>query len=533
MRQLRLPPAERQRRRLRRPAQQGPATGRGADPCHPGASPPGSRRPGAGHCRMGRKKRSGVGIGIAPSHRDSPPRVPKRGGAAGEKPIPIIEPRSPHGQGHRNRPRHHQLSRFSHGGWRPGRHPQRRGRPYDPVGGRLHQGRRAPGRPGRASPSDHQPQEHDLLDQALHGPQGGRSEERGEDRPVRGRQRLQRAGAGKGRQRRQDVYAAGDLGDDPAEDEADRRGLPGPDGHAGGDHRAGVLQRRPAAGHQRRRQDRRPRGAAHHQRANGRGAGVRTRQKEGRKDRGLRSRRRHLRHFGAGTGRGRLRGQGDQRRHAPRRRRLRPACDRLAGRGVQKGAGHRPFQGRHGAPAAQGGRGKGEDGVVDHHVDRHQPAVHHGDAGRSQAPQRHAEPGQVRVAGRRAGAAHDPADEKGAGRRGPEAGPDRRGDPGRRLDADPEDPAGGEGVLRQGPPPRRQPGRGRGDRRGDPGRRAGGRRQGRAAARRDPALARHRDAGRRVHPADHAQHHDPDQEERNVLDRRGQPDHGRDPRASG
>ena len=37
--------------------------------------------------------------------------------------------------------------------------------------------------------------------------------------------------------------------------------------HPGGHHRPGLLQRRPAPGHQGRRQDRRPRGAAHHQRA--------------------------------------------------------------------------------------------------------------------------------------------------------------------------------------------------------------------------------------------------------------------------
>ncbi len=48
-----------------------------------------------------------------------------------------------------------------------------------------------------------------------------------------------------------------------------------------------------------------------------------------------------------------------------------------------------------------------------------------------------------------------------------------------------------------------------------------------------PALARHRDAGRRVHPPDRAQHHDPDQEEPGLLDRRGQPDRGDDPRVPG
>ena len=86
----------------------------------------------------------------------------------------------------------------------------------------------------------------------------------------------------------------------------------------------------------------------------------------------------------------------------------------------------------------------------------------------------------------------------------------RRGRAGRRPDPHAARPEAGQGLLRQGAPQGRQPGRGRGDRRGDPGRRAGGRRQGRAAARRDAAVARHRDAGRRDHQADRAQHDDPD-----------------------
>ena len=47
---------------------------------------------------------------------------------------------------------------------------------------------------------------------------------------------------------------------------------------AGGHHRSGLFQRRPAPGHQGRRQDRRPRSAAHHQRADRGGAGLRPRQ---------------------------------------------------------------------------------------------------------------------------------------------------------------------------------------------------------------------------------------------------------------
>ena len=77
------------------------------------------------------------------------------------------------------------------------------------------------------------------------------------------------------------------------------------------------------------------------------------------------------------------------------------------------------------------------------------------------------------------------------------------------------------------------PGRSRRHWRGDPGRRAAGRRQGRAAARRDAAVARHRDAGWRVHPHHRSQHHDPDQEEPGVLDRRGQPERRHHPRLPG
>ena len=62
------------------------------------------------------------------------------------------------------------------------------------------------------------------------------------------------------------------------EDEGDGGGASGPDRRSGGHHRSGLLQRRPAPGHQGRRQDRRPRSAAHHQRADRGGAGLRPRQ---------------------------------------------------------------------------------------------------------------------------------------------------------------------------------------------------------------------------------------------------------------
>ena len=80
---------------------------------------------------------------------------------------------------------------------------------------------------------------------------------------------------------------------------------------------------------------------------------------------------------------------------------------------------------------------------------------------------------------------------------------------------DPHAGRDGEGARArgQGTPQGHEPGRSGGARRGHPGRRAGGRRQGRAAARRDPALAGHRDQGWRVHQADRTEHHHPHAQE--------------------
>ena len=90
-----------------------------------------------------------------------------------------------------------------------------------------------------------------------------------------------------------------------------------------------------------------------------------------------------------------------------------------------------------------------------------------------------------------------------------------------------------QGAVRQGTAQGRQSRRSRRDRRGDPGGRARRRGQGPAAARRHAALARYRDAGRGDDDADPAQHHDPDAEERDVLDRGRQPDQRRGARAAG
>ena len=142
--------------------------------------------------------------------------------------------------------------------------------------------------------------------------------------------------------RRQGVRAAGDQRDDPAEAEGGRRGVPRRDGHRRGRHRPRLLQQRPARGDEGRRQDRRPQRPAHHQRADRGLARVRARQGGRPDDPRLRPRRRHVRRLRARARRGRLRGEGHERRQPPRRRQLRQGGRRLDGRRVQARPGHRP-----------------------------------------------------------------------------------------------------------------------------------------------------------------------------------------------
>ena len=74
---------------------------------------------------------------------------------------------------------------------------------------------------------------------------------------------------------RQGVLAARDLGDDPAEAEGRRRGEAGRDGSPRRSSPCRPTSTTPAPGDQGRRPDRRPRGAAHHQRADRGRAGLR------------------------------------------------------------------------------------------------------------------------------------------------------------------------------------------------------------------------------------------------------------------
>ena len=77
-------------------------------------------------------------------------------------------------------------------------------------------------------------------------------------------------------------------------------------------------------------------------------------------------------------------------------------------------------------------------------------AVHHRGRQRSEAPRADADAGEVRAAGRGSRPPHARTGEAGAGRREEHAGGDRRGRPGRGLDAHSARAAAGEGPLRQG-----------------------------------------------------------------------------------
>ncbi len=87
--------------------------------------------------------------------------------------------------------------------------------------------------------------------------------------------------------------------------------------------------------------------------------------------------------------------------------------------------------------------------------------------------------------------------------------------------------------VRQGAPQGREPGRGRGGGRRDPGGHPRRRGEGRPPAGRHSPVAGRRDARRRDDPPHRAEHHDPHEEERGLLDRGRQPDLRRDPRAAG
>ena len=309
------------------------------------------------------------------------------------------------------------------------------------------------GRPARQAARRHQPHEHAVRHQApdrpaLRRPDGGEGQEA---RSLQDHQGPERRRLGRGA--RQAVFAGAGLGLHPAEDEGDGGSQARRDHHAGRHHRSRLLQRRPAPGHQGRRQDRRAGGAAHHQRADRGRAGLRSRQEEEVQDhRRLRPRRRHLRHLGPRDRRRRVRGEVDQRRHLPRRRGLRHAPRRVSRQRVQEGEPDRSER-RQARPAApQGSLREGQDRALLLAADRDQPALHLDEPADAvaAASDHEAHPRQARKPGRRSHREDQgtlPAGDQGCrpeGRRYP------RGRPRRRHDPHAEGAAARQGAVRQG-----------------------------------------------------------------------------------
>ncbi len=213
--------------------------------------------------------------------------------------------------------------------------PEPRRRAHDAFDRRLHRGRRAPRRPDREAPGDHESHADDLRRQAPHRPQVvGR---RGQARP-RAPLLHARRGAERGREdpgARPGLLPGGDRRVRPARDQGVLRGG-ARRGDQGSDHHGpGLLRRLAAAGDARRGPHRGPRGPPDHQRAHGGRARVRPREEpQAGDDRRLRPRRRHVRHLDPPHRQRDVRGALDVGRHVPRRRGLRPDDHGLAPRRV-------------------------------------------------------------------------------------------------------------------------------------------------------------------------------------------------------
>ena len=382
--------------------------------------------------------------------------------------------------------------RRGHGGDQPSRHREQRGRSDHSFHRRVRFRFGRAGRPVGEAPGGDEPRQHPVRGEAAHRPPDHRRRgaARHRDGPVpdrQGGQQRRRLGGGR---RTQDVSAR-DLRPRAHEDEEDGGRLSRGGGRGGGHHRARVLQRLPAPGDEGRGPDRGARGAAHHQRADRRGARLRDGQEAGgRPDRGLRPRRRHLRHLDyrdrGGGGRAPVRGALHQRGHLPRGRGLRSPNHGLPRRRVPEVVRDRPAQ-RPPRPAApEGGGGEDQDRALLQPTDRGQPALHHRRCERAEASQHPPHPGQARGPGGGTHRPHDQALRDRAQGREAQRGRDLGRDPGRRPDPHAEGAGGRAGHLRARAAPGREPGRGGRDGGRDPGGRACGGRQGRPPARRHP-----------------------------------------------
>jgi len=294
-----------------------------------------------------------------------------------------------------------------------------------------------------------------------------------------------------------------------------------------------VLQRRPASGDQGGGQDRRPGGRADHQRADRGGARLRPGQEEERDDRGLRLRRRHVRHLDPGSRRQRRRGQVNER-----------ADTHLGGDNLDQAVINwlvEEFKKDQGIDLSrdqmvmQRLKEAGEKAKIElssaMETEINLPFIT-ADASGPKHMNIKLNALQARADGRADHPALRRALSAGDARREGERGPDRRGRPRRRQTRMPRIQQIVKDLFKKEPHRGVNP---------DEVVAVGAAIQGGVlrgevkdvlSARRDAALARHRDPRRRDDEAHRAQHHDPDAQERDLLDGRGQPDERRDPTSS-
>ena len=228
-----------------------------------------------------------------------------------------------HGQGDRHRPGHDQLGRRRDGRGQPDRDPEPGREPADPVGGRLHREGRDPGRPARQAPGGHEPENtvfsikrfmgrrYDEVQEEIklvpykvvEAPNGDVRVEIGgkeytppEISAMILRKLKEAAEAYLGHKVNEAVITV------PAYFNDSQRQATKDAGQIAGLEVPRIINEPTAAA-----------------------LAYGLDKKKRREDRGLRPRRRHVRHLDPRDRRRRLRGQGHQRRHPPRRRRLRPA----------------------------------------------------------------------------------------------------------------------------------------------------------------------------------------------------------------
>ncbi len=262
----------------------------------------------------------------------------------------------------------------------------------------------------------------------------------------------------------------------------------------------------PAAGHPRRRPDRRAGRAADRQRADRRGPRLRPRPAQApapspsTTSAAARSTARSCR-----IADGVFKVLSHQRRHLPRRRRLRPGADGRSPRremGIDLGRRRTRNCSSTSATRPSGRRSPCRDGRVGRTFARDCPAPDRGSttAARSRGPN------SKTLIGPLIDRTLDKCRSRPPRRRA-DAGADRRGRAGRRLDAHPVRPPAGRRVLRPDAAHRAEPGRGGRPRGGGAGRHPHRRPARHAAARRRAAVARHRDARRRRGQGDPPQQH--------------------------